>query len=154
LLPAFYLPVWLHIRSVLRVAAQFITHYSTNKNVRLSVVTMVLNASSYLYTSYSFHGLEEPLFSLSGAMFHVYVSKYPNEESTVLRILLALGTLVLLLQKQMHDMVTSQEVANQLLSFIDIRDRLVTITTAKETAYGSKVQAVAKEILSVLGSAS
>ncbi len=152
--PALYFPDGLYIRSVLKVAAQFITQYSTNKNVRLSLVTMVLNASSYLYTSYSFHGLEEPLFSLSGVMFHEYVSNYPNEESTVLRILLALGTLVLLLQKQIHDMITSQEVANNLLSSIDIRDRLMTIVAAKETAYGSKVQAVAKEILSVLGNAS
>jgi hypothetical protein len=131
-----------------------VSRYSmTNKNVRLSLVTMALNASTYVHNAASsmssIHSLPlEPLVALNGVIFDSYVTSHPTEELTILRVVLALGTVVLLLKSQV---VMSREVVTPLMTSISSSTRNQLVSIAKESSsYGSKVQAVAKEIVLVL----
>lgn len=63
----------------------------------------------------------------------------------VLRVMLALGTNVLLLKNQGR---ISQEANTSLITSISSRTRDLIVSIAKESSsHGSKIQAVAKEIL-------
>jgi hypothetical protein len=136
---------------IFEVATQFVSRYSmTNKNVRLSLITMALNASTYVNnaasSSSSIHSLPlEPLVTLNGVIFDSCITSCPTEELTVLRVMLALGTVVLLLKSQA---LISQEVVTPLITSISSSTRNQLVSIAKESSsYGSKVQAVAKEIV-------
>jgi len=142
-----------HLDRIFEVATQFVSRYSmTNKNVRLSLITMALNASTYVHnaasSSSSIHSLPlEPLVTLNGVIFDSCITSFPTEELTVLRVMLALGTVVLLLKSQA---LISQEVVTPLITSISCSTRNQLVSIAKESSsYGNKVQAVAKEIVLV-----
>jgi hypothetical protein len=85
--------------------------------------------------------------TLNGVIFDSCITSFPTEELTVLRVMLALGTVVLLLKSQA---LISQEVVTPLITSISSSTRNQLVSIAKESSsYGSKVQAVAKEIVLV-----
>ena len=112
----------------MEVARQFAQ--SQNKNVRLSVATVALNASSYMLSSSSTDSAE-----LLITLICTILDSRLYESEAITRVLIALGT-ALLLKGNIEQVVLSMNVLDKVLANAD--------------QHGEKAQGVAREILSIL----
>ena len=130
--------------SILTVAEKISIQSTNNKNIQLALATVALNASTYIFSSTQLSNHVEPLLSFICIMLDDFSSKNYSEESMT-RILIALGTVLLLLFTQQK---SNAETAKIVLP-MDILGKLQALSSVN-AAFGQKAKDVANEALSVL----
>ncbi len=121
-----------HIGSVLEATETLVL--SSNKNIRLSVATVLLNVTSYYHANEG-KGAESSAYYIVSMLTSIIESKSYDEES-LFRSLVALGTLILCSE-------VGKDAAKSMF--------LASKVEPAASPFGSKVKAVAKEVYSLLG---